>query len=83
MEFSLPSSTWLRGGYLFYLRHIVPLMGGVLSGQPQAYRYLNQSIEQFAQPQKMLHWMRQAGFEQLQAVCMHVGTVTLYCGDRC
>ncbi|MEM7402514.1 MAG: bifunctional demethylmenaquinone methyltransferase/2-methoxy-6-polyprenyl-1,4-benzoquinol methylase UbiE [Myxococcota bacterium] len=82
LEFSLPSSAWLRGGYMLYLRHIVPLLGGMLSGQKQAYRYLNQSIEQFATPQKMLYWMQQAGFENLHVVSMNLGTVTLYCGDR-
>ncbi|MEM7588595.1 MAG: bifunctional demethylmenaquinone methyltransferase/2-methoxy-6-polyprenyl-1,4-benzoquinol methylase UbiE [Myxococcota bacterium] len=81
LEFSMPSSAWLRAVYLSYLRHVVPWVGGVLSKQPQAYRYLNQSIETFAQPQEMIHWMQQAGFDNVRAIPMNWGTVTLYCGD--
>src|SRR5690606_29954368 len=42
LEFSLPKARWFRGVYLFYLRRVLPRIGGFLSGDGAAYHYLNQ-----------------------------------------
>ena len=47
MEFSLPSNWILRKLYLFYFRHILPVIAGVISGNIKAYKYLNQTVEDF------------------------------------
>ncbi len=47
LEFSLPQNRFIRSLYLFYFRHILPWLGGLISGNYQAYRYLNKSVEQF------------------------------------
>ncbi|MBN2364773.1 MAG: ubiquinone/menaquinone biosynthesis methyltransferase, partial [Calditrichaeota bacterium] len=44
LEFSLPEVNWLRTLYLFYFRKILPRIGGLISGDPEAYRYLNQTV---------------------------------------
>ena len=80
LEFSVPRSWWLRLPYLFYLRHILPRIGGLLSGQPQAYRYLNRTVEEFASPHQVTKWLRQAGFTHVRATPLTCGIVTLYEG---
>jgi demethylmenaquinone methyltransferase/2-methoxy-6-polyprenyl-1,4-benzoquinol methylase len=53
----------VRGfGYRFYLHHVLPLVGGIVSGQSAAYRYLPASIARFPRPPQMLRLLAQAGF---------------------
>ncbi|MGC9197569.1 MAG: ubiquinone/menaquinone biosynthesis methyltransferase [Acidobacteriaceae bacterium] len=55
----------LRGwGYGIYFQHLLPVLGGLISGQPAAYRYLPDSVMQFPRPDQMLRMMRDAGFQQ-------------------
>lgn len=80
LEFSLPKGLF-RFPYLFYARHLLPVVGGWLSGNRSAYRYLNESIEQFAQQETFLSWMRQTGWSNPVAIPHLFGAVTLYRGD--
>ncbi|MES2503834.1 MAG: bifunctional demethylmenaquinone methyltransferase/2-methoxy-6-polyprenyl-1,4-benzoquinol methylase UbiE [Myxococcota bacterium] len=47
LEFSMPRNWLIRKGYLVYFRHILPRIGGLISGDYKAYQYLNQSVENF------------------------------------
>ena len=47
LEFGQIEALGLRGIYNFYSQKILPLMGGFISGQPQAYQYLNDSSQVF------------------------------------
>lgn len=82
LEFSLPRRAFLRGPYLFYFRHVLPRVGGLVSGDSQAYRYLNESVEEFPHGQAFLDLMTEAGFENVRAYPLTFGIATLYCGDR-
>lgn len=81
LEFSLPPKP-IRGFFLFYLRHILPRIGGLLSRKPAAYRYLNQTIEHFPSGKDFCLLMKEAGFTRLRAVPMALGGVTLYVGEK-
>ncbi|MEO6922521.1 MAG: bifunctional demethylmenaquinone methyltransferase/2-methoxy-6-polyprenyl-1,4-benzoquinol methylase UbiE [Bryocella sp.] len=48
--------------YRFYLHHGMPTIGGIISGQRAAYRYLPDSIARFPRPPQMFSLMREAGF---------------------
>lgn len=82
LEFSLPSNRWFRGLYLFYFRHVLPRLGGVISGDRQAYRYLNQTVETFPYGEAFLALMRAAGFKNAAAYPLTWGIATLYAGDK-
>jgi demethylmenaquinone methyltransferase/2-methoxy-6-polyprenyl-1,4-benzoquinol methylase len=61
LECNQPSG--LRGvGYNLYLHHVLPLVGGMISGQREAYRYLPASIARFPRSPQMLAMLRDAGF---------------------
>jgi demethylmenaquinone methyltransferase/2-methoxy-6-polyprenyl-1,4-benzoquinol methylase len=47
LEFSIPTNRLFKLVYLFYFRLFVPLIGGLISGNYNAYRYLNESVENF------------------------------------
>ena len=46
-----------------YNRIIVPLVGGMLTGTGQAYRYLNESIDAFQTPAEFVHLLKEAGID--------------------
>ena len=48
--------------YSLYFKRVLPLLGGLISGAPAAYRYLPASVERFPRPPHMLDLLRQAGF---------------------
>ena len=82
LEFSLPRNPLIRGPYLFYFRHILPRIGGTLSGDAPAYRYLNQTVETFPYGESFCDLMREAGLKNVQAHPLSFGIATLYQGDR-
>lgn len=81
LEFSLPPSPF-KWPYLFYLRHILPWLGGKLSRDPKAYRYLNQTIESFPSGAAFVSLLKRAGFTKIKAHQMALGAVTLYVGEK-
>ncbi len=81
LEFSLPSQP-IRPFYLFYLRHLLPLIGGLLSRNRGAYSYLNQTIESFPYGPQFTSLMQQSGFSNIQQIKMCFGSVSLYVGEK-
>ena len=55
---------WSGFGYGIYFRQVLPLLGGWISGDRAAYRYLPDSVMRFPRPQQMLEMMRAAGFAE-------------------
>lgn len=82
LEFSLPKYTFMKWGYLFYLRHILPHIGGMLSGDSAAYRYLNVTIESFPYGDSFCELMRQSGFDKVSFHPMTLGVATIYQGEK-
>lgn len=81
LEFSLPSNPVLRSGYLLYFRHVLPRIGGLVSGDAPAYRYLNQTVETYPYGQAFCELMRDAGFRNVTAHPLTFGIATIYTGD--
>lgn len=81
LEFSLPRNRFLRLCHRGYLRHVLPRVGGCLSGDFKAYRYLNRTIESFPYGEAFCDLMREAGFGDVTAHPLNGGIVTLYVGS--
>ncbi len=81
LEFSLPHPL-IRPFYLFYLRNLLPRIGGFLSGDPAAYKYLNTTIESFPYGQAFCALMEDAGLSNVKAHPLTFGIATLYQGDK-
>ena len=47
LEISVPGSAFLRIPYLFYLTHIIPILGWMFLGNPDNYRYLSRYTKAF------------------------------------
>ncbi|MDE0837933.1 MAG: bifunctional demethylmenaquinone methyltransferase/2-methoxy-6-polyprenyl-1,4-benzoquinol methylase UbiE [Kiritimatiellae bacterium] len=82
LEFSMPENSTLRSVYTFYLRHILPIVGGLISGDMYAYRYLNKTIETFPYGDAFCELMRDAGFENTSATPLTFGVASIYYGEK-
>lgn len=81
LEGSIPAHPWIQPAFLFYLRHVLPRIGGLLSKNRNAYRYLNETIETFPSGQKFCALLDAAGFSSFSAHPLTMGTVTIYVGN--
>lgn len=82
LEFSLPKNAFIRAIYLFYFRHVVPRLGGFISGDREAYRYLNQTVETFPYGADFDAEMVKAGFGRSTHTPLTFGVATIYQGDK-
>ncbi|HXW60049.1 MAG TPA: bifunctional demethylmenaquinone methyltransferase/2-methoxy-6-polyprenyl-1,4-benzoquinol methylase UbiE [Myxococcota bacterium] len=82
LEFSLPESLFIRLPYLVYFRFILPFIGGIISKEPAAYRYLNHSVEQFPKPEQFRDRVFDAGFAEVSYTALSLGIATLYCARK-
>lgn len=81
LDFSLPASP-LRALYRLYLHRVLPRLAGVLTGEPDAYRYLGGSIEEFPRGPAMIELVEKAGFREGRARPLSGGVVTVYTAER-
>lgn len=79
-EFSRPPLGVLRAGYHAYLRYVMPLVAGVASSNPEAYRYLFESIREWPAQPELVRWLRDAGFEGVGYRNLTWGVVALHRG---
>ena len=82
LEFSQPPNRVFRGLYNFYSRRILPVLGGVLTGNPDAYLYLPESVRKFPGAEELAAGMRRAGFAAARYEYFTGGIVALHLGTR-
>ncbi|MBN1670618.1 MAG: bifunctional demethylmenaquinone methyltransferase/2-methoxy-6-polyprenyl-1,4-benzoquinol methylase UbiE [Kiritimatiellae bacterium] len=82
LELSVPARPVLRRLHGFYCRFIMPAVGGIVSGNLTAYRYLNESVLQFPDPATFCEQMRSAGFADVAAHTLTFGSATMFTGGK-
>lgn len=82
LEFTMPERKLFTGLYGFYLRRILPVIGGTLTGNKSAYEYLSDSIAGFLKPVEVLEIMEEVGLKNLEAFSLMWGTVYIYQGVK-
>ena len=81
-EFSRPPLGVLRAGYHAYLRYVMPLIAGAASSNPEAYRYLFDSIREWPDETVLSQWLRTAGFTRVGYRNLSWGVVALHRGRK-
>jgi demethylmenaquinone methyltransferase/2-methoxy-6-polyprenyl-1,4-benzoquinol methylase len=77
LEFSQPVF-WFRPVYYTYLKFVLPIVAGIVTGDRSAYEYLCGSIEKFPDRAAMSAEIRRAGFSFVRATPMTFGIVALH-----
>ncbi len=80
LEFSQPGNPAFAAFYGFYSRRILPVIGGAISGERDAYTYLPESVRKFPDAPELAERMRAAGFEDVRFIRMTFGIVALHLG---
>ncbi len=82
LELSLPRNRVFRGLYDLYFRRILPAVGGRISGNREAYRYLPASVHGFPSPGVFSGMMEEAGFRDVRVRSMTFGLCRLFTGEK-
>jgi demethylmenaquinone methyltransferase/2-methoxy-6-polyprenyl-1,4-benzoquinol methylase len=81
LEFSMPRGP-VGALYRLYFRRLLPLLGGLVSGDRGAYTYLPDSVVHFASPEAFSSLMAGAGFVDVASEPLTWGIAHLYRGVR-
>lgn len=75
-----PAPTWWRRLFALYFAHLVPLLGGLVAGDREAYRYLPVSVDRLPEPAALARLMEAAGLGEVTFRTFGLGTVALHVG---
>jgi demethylmenaquinone methyltransferase/2-methoxy-6-polyprenyl-1,4-benzoquinol methylase len=82
LEFTTPRSAVVRTLYHFYFHHLLPLIGGVISGHRTAYKYLPRSVANFPAEAELARRMSEAGFAEVQWTSLTLGIAAIHVGTK-
>ena len=80
LEFVRPPKGIVGAAYRVYLKTLIPAIGGLVSGQPSAYRYLSDTVDSYRPPDELKSMARQAGWSDVRFISLAVGTVGILTG---
>ena len=80
LEFVRPPRGVIGGAYRLYLRTLLPAVGGLLSGAPDAYRYLSDTVDSYRTPGELAELATRAGWAGVRFTPLAMGTVGLLSG---
>lgn len=66
IEFRMPSNKIIKRIYRFYFKNILPVLGGIVSGDKAAYTYLPDSVEEFDQNINLISLLTNSGFREIK-----------------
>lgn len=82
LELSLPEQKVLRALFKCYFLHILPFIGGLISGNRGAYRYLPESVLRFPPKDIFLNMLTSAGFVNVGHKALTFGICRMYWGEK-
>ena len=82
LELGIPDKPFIKTLYDSYFRHILPLIGGLISGNRAAYRYLPESVYAFPRPEAFCAMMERAGFHNVRHRNFTFGLCRLFIGEK-
>lgn len=82
LELTTPRRQPLRALYLLYFLHVLPRLGRLVSGHPDAYSYLPASVLEFPAPESLADMLRDAGFSAVRWESYTGGMVAAHVADR-
>lgn len=77
-----PAHSLLTPFIRIHMRYVIPFLGGLISGQPDAYAYLPSSSEGFLSAEELAAQLSAAGFEQVGFNRRMFGTMAIHWGRK-
>jgi demethylmenaquinone methyltransferase/2-methoxy-6-polyprenyl-1,4-benzoquinol methylase len=81
LEFSQPSKA-IKPAYDLYSFKVLPLLGKLVTSDPDSYQYLAESIRMHPDQETLLSMMQDAGFERCRYNNLTAGVVALHTGYK-
>ena len=81
LEFSTPHA-WLRPFYNAWSRTVIPRLGALIAGHPDAYTYLIESIREFPAQQEMADMIRATGLVNVSFSNLSFGIACIHRGEK-
>lgn len=82
LELSRPENKIIRWFYDLYFLHILPKVGGKVSGDKAAYAYLPASVAAFPGKKAFMATMHEAGFRAVTHKAFTLGICRMYTGEK-
>lgn len=82
LEFGQPTNRVWRAMFALYSRYVIPLIGGLLSGDRAAYEYLPTTAAAFPCGEQFETLLRLNGFRPVKTVPLMGGVAFIYCAEK-
>jgi len=82
LEIPRPAYNWHGKLFRLYFHNIVPIIGGIISGQLDAYRYLPNSADAFLSADELKQTMEAVGLKNVRFAMLMFHTVALHVGEK-
>jgi demethylmenaquinone methyltransferase/2-methoxy-6-polyprenyl-1,4-benzoquinol methylase len=82
LEFNQPTKAWFRVLYRLYSFHILPVIGGLISGRKSAYAYLPASVDAWPDRETLTAHLQTAGCKSVSVTDFLFGAVALHIGVK-
>src|SRR6184192_15474 len=82
LEFTEPPEGFLGDFYRWYFCKVLPRIGGLISGEQAAYKYLPNSVARFFRPPELAELMSAVGYQSVDYRVWTLGTVALHTAIR-
>ncbi len=82
LEFGNPRLPGIRQAYGLYFRHVLPAIGGAVSGDDDAYHYLPRTVAAFPDREQLAARMEGAGLERVAFKPLTFGIAVRYEGRK-
>lgn len=81
LEFSIPTYPFIRQLYLFYFKHVIPIVGSIFRSKKE-YEYLSESTIGFPQRAEFIEVMKDSGFVDCRYEELTLGIAIIYVGFK-
>ena len=83
LELTRPRNKIVSLFYTLYLRLVLPVAGGIISGEWTAYRYLARTIATFLEPEDIARRIGQSGLHNVLIYRFTSGIATIISSEKC
>jgi demethylmenaquinone methyltransferase / 2-methoxy-6-polyprenyl-1,4-benzoquinol methylase len=79
LECTEPPTGLTASMFRFYFRRILPVVGGAVSGNREAYTYLPTSVQHFFSREGLAALLKHVGYEEIESISWNFGSIILHC----